>query len=565
MFRTFSSHTESDERYLKNRNALNLLYRGLQLNLYDNNFIESVSNDLTEAPLPAVSKNAVKSKRHDITPAHTYLNQSIIRPDIQIYTYYADYPEPNDMTDSILTVDLAKHVQATENTSSDNYTNDSTTVSNDPTKYALPNDLATLARANEPIFSNDNSSGNENVENIFGDIDKMIFDSGFLRIKEQSNDNAQFNAPIDDFTPLPIPNDSENEHRNVKRHKNGIFTDKSRAPITHSDFYTNGISVDLQKDEGNKGQLGVRFNSDNERVTQSPLQKFSQQIGTSSNGAQAYFFTSIENNRPSTNYAIQHPPLQSYYPASIQNNYASRSVRPLEYRPTPIPSSLPSIVYSPNAVMPLPSYVQQSVRIPPSLTASTQAASNAQYYSTPAIGTPYAIRPCDVPVNRPNEKIVVKIVPASGWYLNDEKERKSYFDAVARGLLNENGFVYVNDVQSYSSQPSQNVPTVWYSSSVPLQSPPSPTNYNNNQRWQFPPYGSPVPALQQQRQPEPSHLNTENNVFRGATSYSVPLQSVGILAGDKLNEPFNLASLRSSGVGGSSTSTDRIYNSQNAR
>lgn len=569
-----------------------MLIRGFQLNAYENNLIEFVSNELTETPLSDdVSTANVKHKRQDITQAHTYLNKSIIRPEIEIYTYFADYPEPNDMTtESNMTVDLAKFVLPNE---------------------IIPNDTYDSTDLTEFVAPSETTPGNDTLrlhtEFTIHDIDKTIFDSTFLPSQQRKNDSDEvYPNPTDDFTPLPIPDDyyHQNEHRNVKRHKQEPFTylpptteTTPAPPITNQTFNSNGISVDLQRD-GNEGhQLDVRFGADNKDVTRSSLQqkqqqlldpndlsslrKFSQQIATSKDQAQAYYYTSFENNRPRANAAIQPPPLQSYYPASIQNNYASRTVRPSHYRSTPIPASLPSIVYSPNAVRSLPNYVQQSVKIPtpPSLA----AASNAQYYSTPAITSPYTNRPCDLPSNRPNEKVVVKIVPANGWYLNDEKERKSYYDAVAHGLLNENGFVYVNDVQRYNPASTENVPIVWYSSSVSPQSPPPPPTYSpqsfyrSSQQWELPRYGSPVPVFQQQqqqqRQPESRQLsssdgrpaNAEDRIYTGDTSYSVPLQSVGKLAGDNKNQTYSLASLRSSRGTSTSSSTDRIFNGQNVR
>lgn len=579
---------------MKNRNALNLLFRGFQVNLYENHLLESVSNELTGTPLSDGDFKAnVKSKRHDITKAHTYLNKSIISPDLEIYTYFADYPEPVDTPNSTMTTDVAKLISSNETIF--NETNDTNliadvaafipsneTIFNDTDDSPFRIDLTELISPSETILNNTN----ENVDTEFADVDfdKTISDKTFLPSQDRKNDSDS----AESFKPLPIPEEIHlNEHRNVKRHKTGPFpylppSETTRAPpISNHNFVSNGISVDLQRD-GNVGhQLDVRFGSDNKEVTQSSQQQhlsdqndaatfrqFSQQISTSKNRAQAYYYASIENNRPGSNYDIKPPPLQTYYPASIQNNYASHTMRPLQYRSTPLPASLPSIVYSPNAVKSLPKYVQQSVKIPvpPSLT----AASNAQYYSAP-----YTNRPCDLPSNHPNEKVVVKIVPATGWYLNDEKERKSYFDAVAHGLLNENGFVYVNDVQRYSSQSTENVPRVWYSSSDSPQSPPPspsyspPSYYNSNQRWELPQYGSPVPVLQQQQQSQPRQLssgrplNAEDGVYRGETSYGVPLQSVGKLAGDNKNETYSLASLRSSS--GASTSTDRIFNRQNVR
>lgn len=582
--------------------------------------IEIVSNELadTDTPLP----EHVKNKRHDITRAHTYLNKSIISPDIEIYTYYADYPERNDtMNNSTMTIDQAKLISPNETSTIPKDTQDSTfridlsefdPPSETTTTYTNDNADTVSPELTESGWTTENTPNHKDKKFSISDIDQTIFDSAFLPPKITKNDAEEFYVPREKFNPLPIPDYYyRNEHKNVKRHKSDPFTylpPTQTIPvpsITNKKLNSNGISIDLQRNAHDGHQLDVRFGTDVTQQQQqfdhkdsSTLQQFSQQIATSKDSAQAYYYTSFENYRPRANNAIQPPPLQSYYPASIQNNYASRAVRPLQYRSTPIPASLPSIVYSPTAVRSLPNHVQQSVKIP--IPPSLEAASNAQYYSAPAITSQYAPRPCDLPLNGLREKVVVKIVPANGWYLNDEKERKSYYDAVANGLLNENGFVYVNDVQRYNSESTQNVPTVWYSSSVaPQAPPPSPTYpapplYRSNQRWELPQYGSPVSVLQEQqpRQPESrqllsssspltsslqarqltstsegSQLEPDDRVYNVDTSYSVPLQSVGKLVGDNRNETYSLASLRSSrsASNSNSSSTDRILNGQNVR
>lgn len=638
------------------------------MNLYENDLIESVSNELSEAPLSAdVPMENVKSKRQDITHADTHLNRTSIGPTAEVYTYFADYPEPNDSTDSTVTIDQATFVSSNEYKPGDirdsgfdslagttpRYPSDSLntelfppyaeTAADNPNAFVQPF-KSTSSSTNDSENTDDAApngtdahDGSEAQYTRFGgfaspdggfydnapfnppiattpsstailDIDKTIFDSTFLPPKDQKNDSNDFYAPTGRYVPLPIPYDYYflREHRNVKRHKSDPITylpptKTTPAPqITNQKLNSNGISVDLQRDGQDIHQLDIRFGADNKDIPRtftpqqqrldnndsSSLRKFSQQIASTKNHAQAYYYTSFENNRPRANHVIQPPPLQSYYPASIQNNYASHSARPLTYRSTPIPASLPSIVYSPTAVRTLPNYVQQSVKIP--IPPSLAAASNAQYYSAPAVTSPYTSRPCDLPPNRPNEKVVVKIVPANGWYLNDEKERKSYYDAVAHGLLNEDGFVYVNDVQRYSSEPTQNVPIVWYSSSatplLPPQSPtyPSPPAYHSSQKWELPQYGGPVPVLQEQHPQQPesrqsssslsssssfvsdeNRSETEDSAYNGASSYNVEQQSVGKLAGDNKNQTYSLASLRSSRGASTSSSTDSNLNERN--
>lgn len=663
---------------MKNRKALNLLFSGFHLNLFENDLIEVDSNELSPLFDDASAEN-VKNKRHDITHANTYLNRSIIRPDVQVYTYFAGEPDPNDMTDSTLPDDLAKLFPPNKTVPVETINNPTTidveksidtarvetkfdmidstprvdqvrvVPSNETvpvetesgsTDIPLRFDLPTIFSSNEttPIetqFKESNSTvsldvaepdsrnkatladttdspfridltelvpprkdtphdSNDKERNVYSDFahrdfDHTIFDRTFLPPwQRQPIGSTAIFAPIQDFQPYAVVDDYYLiRHRNVKRDKNEpvpYLPPTEAPPITSNKLISNGFS-DLQRANYADQQLDVQFGSDNKEVTRashqqldqndsSTLRKFAQQISTSKSNAQAYYYASIEN-RPQANYGIQPPPLQSYYPASIQNNYASGTIRPLNYKPTPIPASLPSVVYSPTAVRTLPNYVQQSVKVP--RPQSLTAASNAQYYSSSAIPAPYGSRPCDFPSNRPNEKVVVKIVPANGWYLNDEKERKSYYDAVARGLLNENGFVYVNDVQRYSPQSTQNI--VWYSSSAPPQSPPQPPSPSSsyipssyprrNQKWELTQHGSPVQVLSQ---PGPVELSTfkrqvepENSAYRGETSYNVPLKSVGQLAGDNRNETYNLASLRSSSGDSSNSSTDRIFNRRNVR
>lgn len=50
----------------------------------------------------------------------------------------------------------------------------------------------------------------------------------------------------------------------------------------------------------------------------------------------------------------------------------------------------------------------------------------------------------------PGGKVVVDIVPALGFYWNNENERRSYFEAVSQGLLDTNGNVYVNNIKESS-------------------------------------------------------------------------------------------------------------------
>uniref|UniRef100_A0A1B0DFV9 Uncharacterized protein n=1 Tax=Phlebotomus papatasi TaxID=29031 RepID=A0A1B0DFV9_PHLPP len=57
----------------------------------------------------------------------------------------------------------------------------------------------------------------------------------------------------------------------------------------------------------------------------------------------------------------------------------------------------------------------------------------------------------------------IQIIRANGYYFNDPRERKQYYDAVARGLYNDhgNGYVYIKPQFSQLQEvPTQRVPTV---------------------------------------------------------------------------------------------------------
>lgn len=268
-----------------------------------------------------------------------------------------------------------------------------------------------------------------------------------------------------------------------------------------------------------------------------------------------YLYT-IEN-RPPLNFNIPHPPLQTEYPKSIQNNIESRVInRPTLLRQTsvpsiPIPPSLPSIVHEPSNTV-------TTIQNVPSTFVS---ALNAQPYPLPVITSTYSNRET-YSNNNAREKVVVQVFKAPGWYLNDENERQSYKDAVANGLLRDDGLVYVNNVQKENAQntpinftPSNGVPS-------PPPSPPftqtSPAVYSSksiippalvqNPSQPFSGYWPPCVAayahlLQSHSFKKRSSADVEN-LYNGRSSYDVSQQSVGRLAGDNSNQQYSLSSLR---------------------
>lgn len=169
-----------------------------------------------------------------------------------------------------------------------------------------------------------------------------------------------------------------------------------------------------------------------------------------------------------------------------------------------------------------------------------------------------------------NRNVEVKIVPALGFALNDPKEREAYYEAVSRGLLGENGAVYVNKVQGnpfstpsdfYSPQTSFNnllnfnEPFNGYDRNsnnirqgYQIQDSFSRLNlkegnlYNNQHlnhlRFNF--GGKTNNNLQQQQGPLVSNVREEEgydietrpSIFKGSSSYTVPINSVGRLEND---------------------------------
>lgn len=298
-----------------------------------------------------------------------------------------------------------------------------------------------------------------------------------------------------------------------------------------------------------------------------------QQQQAPSAAQKAYVLTEIENRPPLADHNLAHPPLQTDYPKSIQNNIESRVInRPTLHRQysappsIPIPPSLPSIVHEPSNT------VATIQNVPPTFVSSL----NAQRYSSPVITSTYTNRETYSHANNnAREKVVVKVVKAPGWYLNDENERSSYLNAVTNGLLSENGLVYVNDVQKEIVQnapinftPSKvTPPTYSHTQTSRIESPSvaySPTNIippallqsqlaysarNSAQPFAWPPCAAAYAHLIQS---SPSHFRTfqrrssdgGNNPYDGRSSYDVGLESVGRLAGDNSGRQYSLASLR---------------------
>lgn len=220
--------------------------------------------------------------------------------------------------------------------------------------------------------------------------------------------------------------------------------------------------------------------------------------------AQVYFFTEIEN-RPHSFNSAPRPPLQEVYPKSIQNIVAATTanevVQPkfsLQFNsPAAIPASLPSIVHDPNSA-------QQSIQSPLHIKLAD--------FSRPVIRASYSNHKKET--SNALEKIVVKVVKAPGWYLNDSSERSSYYNAVAHGLLGSNGLVYVNNVQKVPfDYKSANNP-----SSLPFQS--SHSYGRTSSTVTYSPNNLTPPNLQQSQPAYRSGASIGTNYWQPCTTYS---------------------------------------------
>lgn len=238
---------------------------------------------------------------------------------------------------------------------------------------------------------------------------------------------------------------------------------------------------------------------------------------------------------------------------------------PRPYSAPSIPLSLPSIVHEPTNT------VATIQNVPSSF---ANALSNAQRISSsPVITSTYSNRE-SFSNSHAREKVVVKVVKAPGWYLNDAEERKSYFNAVAHGLLSENGLVYVNNVQKENganvptnfnpsnvaapaftqTSPSQNQLTAYSSKDILppaiLQSQPGHSSVNGVDYWSpcvQAAYAQLTQALPQV-QSQSHHYRIQkrsadqSDPYSGPSSYNVDSKSVGRLAGD--GQLYSFASLR---------------------
>lgn len=168
-----------------------------------------------------------------------------------------------------------------------------------------------------------------------------------------------------------------------------------------------------------------------------------------------------------------------------------------------------------------------------------------------------------------NERVVVKVVPALGFSLDDPNERRAFFQAVSNGLLGDNSVAIMdanaiqqqqNIIQSQQSRHSLNPQQLANFNFFPIKSnaglgskpilsqrggpiePPSPNRfrplggnfYYNNQHLNSLRFNSARDELihQQPNFEEAYDVESKPSIFKGSSSYTVPLSSVGRLETD---------------------------------
>lgn len=464
--------------------ATHLLFQGLQLYLYENGNSTDVIN----------TETSLKDNANNIDPNERHQNVNVT----------------NDYT-------------LTELTPAPTTTPAPTPAQPTTTTIRLP------TAAPVAIYFDDETNGHQYEDSVTLTKAKLV--------KELRQQTDYINNNIDLlYLPVALPSDPISYHktkihekRQDKNFINFINENDNELGDESLNITTKSNLTELQKKEENIG-IDIRFNAENEETAPSTqrqvidqedsatLHKFAHQYTSQ----QAVHYATIEN-LPRADYGFTHPPLQSEYPSEIQNNFIAKA----------------HIAYQPNQQytppqLPAPSVVHTVANYAP---ATTQT--QPQYYSAPIITSSYSNQDSQPHSPSPSsrEKVVVKIVPATGWYLNDEAERRSYYDAVSRGLLRENGYVFVNDVQRQSQPTSQNdarrhhirsaqtFSPATYTNTYPLN---YPNTYTNVQT-------SPVYSQSQsqsQRIPTERRFTDDDSVFHGHTSFNVPISSVSKLVGD---------------------------------
>lgn len=341
--------------------------------------------------------------------------------------------------------------------------------------------------------------------------------------------------------PLPLPSDpityqsaKTQEKRHDKNYSNHIDNDDKDVSETKKVLIKKPFKKLQKEDASEVDDIDIRFSADSEEAAPSTqrqvidqkdsatLKKFIDQYLSP-----AVHYATIEN-LPRADSGFTHPPLRAEYPTELQNNFIPKAQ--IAYQPTTTTTTKQS---SPPPIPPavLPTSLAPIVHpVPNHASATTQ--NRPQYYQGPIITSTYSNR--DTPASSSPEKVVVKIVPATGWYLNDASERRSYYDALSHGLLKENGYVFVNDVQrdvqpiehnTVRRSPQQSYQTYPQYQTQTYQ---QPANYYQTTQYAQ----APVYATQTQRAPTEQRSFGDDPYYHGHSSYNVPLGSVTRLAGD---------------------------------
>lgn len=146
-----------------------------------------------------------------------------------------------------------------------------------------------------------------------------------------------------------------------------------------------------------------------------------------------------------------------------------------------------------------------------------------------------------------DEGVVVQVTPALGFSLDDPRERKAYFDAVSRGLLGDSfggeGRLR-NNVQNYNNLRNYG-PNLYLNEghrTEQIQRPRNPSfrqlgprglYYNNNVNSNSFVLGRNAQSSSKSIKDNVEYdVETRPSIFKGSSSYTVPLNSVGRLESD---------------------------------
>lgn len=489
-----SNDIEDDEVLKKFDKSANLLFAGLQLSLYEDKELSNseIKNELNDEIFRSqdIYETKIRNPKDVYSSGGGALKQSnsikLIferaknrstnfrvklksRTDEENKAKRTFALPPKTAEEKLVTIlkPLLRNITVTPNKYLENNTKIAGFINND-LKSSIGEPRQRHSLAPRILFKNVKTI--EDIERIATGIDTVDADDN------NNNDNDELTSETKLSNRIAFPDsDSGTVDSSIKPSVEVVTKDKDWSYYTKTALFSqrNQPKVARDHETASSNQHNYAYaSSQSHQSNQQAYPSYNQYNSyTQYNQQQQYqqpiHYATIDNRPNPSQSTFQVPPLQSHYPTSIQNNphsqssYHSVNNRYIPSAPSSIPSSLPSIVHS------TPQY------------SSHQSHSFATNQS---------------PRTTSNEKVVVKIIPATGWYLNDANERQSFLDAVSRGLLNEKGFVYVNDVQSGQRQQSN---------------------------------------LDGQQFQGRSQIDIDEEAyFRGSSSYESPLNSVGKLPGD---------------------------------